>query len=176
MRTNHETSFSHPSSLWSILTHRPLIFMKCHYHRRPAIKRFTSTITGLWVAGCVFLANEIVQAQSISNVSPDGSHLFQPSTTLSFIAASPAGVANITVQLTGTSLPGVTTVTTLTSASGLNLTGTITSRNVSAPLTSNMVYTAVIQMTDANNNTSAPPYPSTPSRRVTRLKRKTGII
>ena len=93
----------------------------------------------------------------ISSIYPDGTVQFQPSAALTFTAASSAGIAPsaISVQLTGTSLPGQTFATTLTTANGLIVTGTPTSRNVSAPLASNQVYTAVIQVTDANENTTS---------------------
>ncbi|HEY4417819.1 MAG TPA: lamin tail domain-containing protein, partial [Verrucomicrobiae bacterium] len=129
--------------------------MKCNYRRRSHAKWFTSITRRFFAGASIFLIAKAVSAQSISTISPDGSHLFQPSATLSFVAAAPAGVASVTVQLTATTLPGVTTVATLTSASGLTLTGTATSRNVSAPLASNLVYTAVIQVTDANNLTAS---------------------
>ncbi len=75
---------------------------------------------------------------------------------LTFTATSSVGIASsaISVQLTGTTLPGAVYNATLTSASGLTITGTPISQTVSIPLASNMVYTAVIQVTDANENTT----------------------
>src|ERR1035438_9675677 len=96
------------------------------------------------------------QVPSISNVSPNGAVQFQPSAALTFNASSSAGIATsaISVQLTGTSLPGQTFLTTLAIANGLIVGGPSTSRNISAPLTNNAVYTAVIQVTDGNNHTT----------------------
>src|ERR1035438_1345566 len=89
------------------------------------------------------------QAQTppvISALSPDGTHQFQPSATLSFTASSPTGVAinpsGISVQLTGTALTGQVLVTNLTGTNGLTVTGTTSIRHVTGPLTSNLVYTA----------------------------------
>ena len=117
----------------------------------------TFIITVLAVIG-ILVCGQSARAQvpSISNVSPNGAVQFQPSAALTFNASSSAGIATsaISVQLTGTSLPGQTFVTTLTIANGLIVGGTSTSRNISAPLTNNTVYTAVIQVTDGNNHTT----------------------
>ncbi|HVU28690.1 MAG TPA: lamin tail domain-containing protein [Verrucomicrobiae bacterium] len=126
---------------------------------KSCIHKFYSIIFGLAMAGVLLTGAPSVRAQatpSISNISPDGSIQFQPSNTLTFTAASSAGIAasSITVQLNGTTLSGETFSTTLDSASGLSVGGTSTSRSVSAPLTSNIVYTAIIQATDANENTT----------------------
>src|SRR5262245_43407427 len=62
----------------------------------------------------------VAKAQpAISNVYPNGTNMFQPSTTLSFTASSPAGVTNATVALTVTSLyKGTSFVKNLTASSG----------------------------------------------------------
>ena len=97
------------------------------------------------------------QLPVISNVSPSGAVQFQPSVALTFTASSSAGIAPsaIFVQLTGTSLPGQTFVTTISTANGLIVGGTSNSRTVSAPLSSNLVYAAIIQVTDANERTAS---------------------
>jgi regulation of enolase protein 1 (concanavalin A-like superfamily) len=109
---------------------------------------------------CIMLCCQTVQAQTVpvvDNISPNGNYQFQPSNTLSFTVNSSVGIAPsaITVQLTGTTLSGQTLNVNLTTANGLIVAGTSTSRSVSAPLTSNMVYQAVIQATDANENTTS---------------------
>ena len=56
----------------------------------------TSIIRTLTLAGAL-TASLVVQAQpTITSVYPDGTRLFQYSTTLSFLASSPAGVTNVT--------------------------------------------------------------------------------
>src|SRR6267142_6098416 len=94
----------------------------------------------------------VVEAQPvISNVYPNGTNVFQPSSTLSFTASSAAGVTNVTVALTVTSLyKGSSFLRNLTASSGLTITGPSTSLNVSAALTSNKLYSATIQIRDAN--------------------------
>ena len=121
-----------------------------------AFKEIVALVLALF---SILYGGESARAQAlpvISNVYPNGALQFQSSATLNFTASSPVGIAPsaITVQLTGTTLPGATFTTTLTSANGLTVTGTSGSENVSAPLTSNMIYTAVIQATDANENTT----------------------
>src|SRR6266850_455791 len=94
----------------------------------------------------------IAEAQPvISNVYPNGTNMFQPSSTLSFTASSPAGITNVTVGLTVTSLyKGTSFLKNLTAASGLTIIGPTTSLSVSAALTSNTLYSAAIQIRDAN--------------------------
>ena len=90
----------------------------------------------------------------ISNINPNGP--FQPTNSFIFTASSPGGFtinpASISVRFTIKTLLGQTTVTNLTTANGLVVTGTSTSRNVSTPLTTNLVYTAVINVTDVNGS------------------------
>ncbi|HXC98006.1 MAG TPA: lamin tail domain-containing protein [Verrucomicrobiae bacterium] len=121
--------------------------------------KFKDIIALVLTVFSISYGGESARAQAlpvISNVYPNGALQFQSSATLNFTASSSLGIAPsaITVQLTGTTLPGTTYTTTLTSANGLTVTGTASSENVSTPLTSNMVYTAVIQVTDANENTT----------------------
>ncbi len=93
----------------------------------------------------------IAQAQpTITSVYPDGATQFQPTAKLSFVATAPAGVTNISVQLTGTKMSGATFLKVYTSANGLTVTPAGNAKNVSAPLTSNIVYSATIQVTDAD--------------------------
>ncbi len=98
----------------------------------------------------------LVQAQpAIQNVYPDGSRLFQVSPTLAFNATATAGVTNVTVQLTSTTLPGVSRLRTLTLANGLTATGPASNLSVSATLQSNRVYSAAIQVQDANGQSAS---------------------
>ncbi|HXB60623.1 MAG TPA: lamin tail domain-containing protein [Candidatus Acidoferrales bacterium] len=99
------------------------------------------------------------QAQAgptIFNVYPNGTHQFQSSSTLTFSIASSAGVApsSIVVQLASTTLPGQTSTVSLSTVNGLIVSGSVNNCTVTAPLTSNMVYAAVIQATDANESTT----------------------
>jgi hypothetical protein len=89
----------------------------------------------------------------ISGVYPNGS--FQPSATFSFTASSPVGVTinanSIKVTLSGLSVLGKSFTTNLTSANGLVVTGAATNRSVVyTGLQTNVNYTAVISVTDAN--------------------------
>jgi hypothetical protein len=105
------------------------------------------------VSAGIFLGNAAKAQPTIANVYPDGAYMFEPSSTLSFTAGSSAGInpANITVQLTITSLQtGNGFIKNLTSASGLTIGGTATNLTVSAVLTSNTLYSAVISITDSN--------------------------
>ncbi|MDB6016476.1 MAG: hypothetical protein JWR19_965 [Pedosphaera sp.] len=110
-----------------------------------------SIIAGV-AAACILLCGSVAQAQSsIANVYPNGTNMFQPSSTLSFTANSAAGITNVTVQLTVTSLySGQSFVKSLTAANGLTITGPSTAENVSTVLSSNTIYSAVIQIKDAN--------------------------
>jgi hypothetical protein len=104
----------------------------------------------------LMLAGRMAHAQTtITGISPDGTRQFQPSATLTFNAGSPAGVTNVTVQLTTTSLTGQSFLKNLTAGHGLTITGPATSRSVSASLSSNVLYSAVIQAVDANGNAAS---------------------
>ncbi|HEV2694147.1 MAG TPA: hypothetical protein VG347_14725 [Verrucomicrobiae bacterium] len=114
-------------------------------------------ISSLLLAGAVLLGGRSTQAQSsISGTYPDGARLFEASGTLSFTASSPAGVTNVTVQLTVTSLTtGQSFIKNLTQANGLTVSGPTTARSVSGVLTSNTLYTAVITVKDANGSVAS---------------------
>jgi hypothetical protein len=109
------------------------------------------------MAACLMLCGSPARGQStITGLYPNGTNLFQPSSTLSFTASSPAGVTNVTVQLTVTSLyTGQSFIKNLSGASGLTITGPSTGETVSATITSNTLYSAVIQVKDANGNTAS---------------------
>ena len=88
----------------------------------------------------------------IANVYPNGAYQFQTSSTLSFTASSPGGLSGsgISVLLTGTDLLGHTFTTNITTANGLNVSGTSISLNVSLNLRANTTYSAVITVTALN--------------------------
>ena len=98
--------------------------------------------------------NEAATTVTITNFYPDGAFQFQATNTFAFTASSSVGGINpgdVTVQLTGTNLlSGQGYVTNLTTANGLVITGDSTNISVTAPLTSNTVYRAFIQVNDAN--------------------------
>ena len=120
------------------------------------MKRLSTMMAGAVAAG-LMLCGSTVQAQSsIANVYPNGTNMFQPSSTLSFTASSPAGVTNVTVQLTVTSLySGQSFLRNLTAVNELTITGPSTAENVNAVLNGNTLYSAVIQVTDANGNVAS---------------------
>jgi hypothetical protein len=76
----------------------------------------------------------------VDSFSPDGTAMFQPSNTVSFIVHSQPGMptANIQLKLNGTTV------------SGLTFSGTANLRTVSYPIKANGFYTAVVTATDAN--------------------------
>jgi regulation of enolase protein 1 (concanavalin A-like superfamily) len=121
--------------------------------------QFKEFFIGVLSAGGILLSGQPAHAQVapvISNVNPSGAVQFQPSAALSFIASSSAGIdpGGISVQLTGTSLSGQTFATTFTTANGLMVTGTSTTRIVSAPLSSNTVYAASINVINVNSQSA----------------------
>lgn len=107
------------------------------------------------VAGAA-LCGQVRAQSSITGLYPNGTNMFQPSSKLSFTASSPAGVTNVTVHLTVTSLyTGQSFIRNLSSASGLTITGPNTAESVSANLNSNTLYSATIQVQDATGNTAS---------------------
>ena len=135
--------------LWDTLTP----YMKSTNHPHPLITlRFL--IAPLFAAVVLLLGNASEAQPVIANLYPDGAHMFEPSATLSFTVSSAAGIAttNISVQLTVTSLPtGQSFIKSLTAANGLTVGGASLNRSVSVVLSSNTLYSAVIQATDSNN-------------------------
>jgi hypothetical protein len=102
------------------------------------------------ITAATLLVGAAVQAQpTLNSIYPDGTVQFQATNVLEFNISSTVGITNLTVQLSATNLEGVGTSQLLTNGSGLTVTGPSTSEVVTAPLTSNMVYTAVIQASDS---------------------------
>src|SRR5579862_1809049 len=129
-------------------------------HKKPKnyTKKVKSTVS--IIAACTavgFFCSHVAPAQpAIGSVYPDGSYLLQPAATLSFTASAPAGVTNVSVQLTLTNMSTLQSyVRTLSSANGLTISGPSTSQSVSAPLITNGLYRALIQVTDATNGTAS---------------------
>ena len=118
--------------------------------------RLTAGLTGGGNINFIMLVPANTNLPVITGIYPNGTNMFQPASALTFTASSPAGVtinpAGISVKLTVTTLLGNVTVTNLTTANGLVVGGTATSRNVSAPLATNLMYTAVISVTDVNGS------------------------
>ncbi len=88
---------------------------------------------------------------------PDGAYQFQPTNTFAMDITSSVDIyaGDIIMVVNATNLNGQGTSKTLTSANGLTVGGTPTSRVVTMPLTSNTVYTVTIQVFDADNNTAS---------------------
>jgi hypothetical protein len=74
---------------------------------------------------------------------------------LSFQVSSGTGVTALTVKLTATTLPGVSSSTLLTPTFGLTVTGPSTSESATAPLAGDTLYTAVITATDSGGTASS---------------------
>jgi hypothetical protein len=81
----------------------------------------------------------------VDNFQPDGSAIFQPSNTVSFIVHSQPGTVtgNINLNLNGANV------------TGLSFSGTANIRNVSYPIQLNGFYTAIVTVTDANGTVRA---------------------
>ena len=91
------------------------------------------------------LVPAVLDLPVISNVSPDGTFLFQPGNTFTFTASSPS--ATIPTNGVTLSINGVDVT------SQLVITGTSLSKSVSyVGLVTNQTYTAVISVTDANGD------------------------
>ncbi len=118
--------------------------------------RLTAGVGGGGNVNFIMLTPANTNLPVITGIYPNGTNMFQPAGALTFTASSPAGVtinpAAISVKFTITTLTGQTTITNITTANGLVVTGTSSSRNVSAPLTTNQMYTAAISVTDVNGS------------------------
>lgn len=124
-------------------------------NRRIPTRASLACSTGVLAAASILLCGVRAQAQPvITGTYPDGKHLFEPSSTLSFTATSSTGVTSVQVTLAGASLPGQASLNVYTSSSGLTIGGTPNSETVSAPLAVDTVYAATIQATDAGGTTT----------------------
>ena len=131
-------------------------------------------LAGLAAAGILLSGGAAFAQSTISNVSPNGANQFQYSAVLSFTAASSAGIAagNITVVLTETTLTGQTTLKILSGVSGLGLTGSSTSWNVTAPSTATCFARPPSKWLTPTPTPPAPRYHLTPSTPPTRSRRR----
>ncbi|HTJ00570.1 MAG TPA: hypothetical protein VL527_16940 [Dongiaceae bacterium] len=113
-------------------------------------------LAGLAAAGFLFSGGVALAQPALSALYPDGIYQFQNANALSFTVTSAAGVdpAGISVQLTSTTLTGQVLIKTWTSSNGLVVGGDANTRTVSVPLTSNLLYSAAIALTDVNNATT----------------------
>jgi hypothetical protein len=84
----------------------------------------------------------------INNLFPDGAYQLQATNSLSFNATSPQGISqtSIQVQLVATNLLGQGFSSILTAANGLTISGVATNLLVTAPLNTNFIYKAFIQV------------------------------
>ena len=99
----------------------------------------------LTAAGALFAGGLALAQPTISSIYPDGSVQFQWTNKLTFVTGGAAAVTNISVTLNGKPMNGTPVLRIYTSSAGLTINGT----SVSAPLQSNVVYTATIVATDA---------------------------
>jgi Carbohydrate binding module (family 6) len=94
-------------------------------------------------SGTVWFDNAVLTAPvatpDIAGLYPDGSVLLQPTNLLAFTATSGAAITNIQVILNGSDI-----------SSSLTISGSATSKNVSAGLKTNEAYSATITLQDAN--------------------------
>ncbi|HXB60272.1 MAG TPA: hypothetical protein VNU95_11930 [Candidatus Acidoferrales bacterium] len=124
--------------------------------RNPSILQMKPLALAASLGAALFLSSHSAMAQPvIANVFPNGSYQFQSTNELTFLATSSAGIANVAVTLTPTTLLGVQGFAqTLTSGSGLTVSGTANSQTVTAPLTTNVLYTVKIVVTDINSTST----------------------
>ncbi|HEY4417662.1 MAG TPA: hypothetical protein VGO57_18365 [Verrucomicrobiae bacterium] len=114
--------------------------------------KLTKTLSACLAAASLLLAGTVVQAApTISNVNPSGAFQFQSSGTFSFTLASTPGVTDVSLQLTATPLTGggAAVFRYLTAGNGLVVSGTPTSETLTANISSNAFYTAIITAQDA---------------------------
>jgi hypothetical protein len=98
-----------------------------------------------------------VSVDSITNVYPDGSELYQPTNTFAFTVTTTATAVDptsVSVLLTGTNVWGQGAVTLLQTGSGLTASGSGTSVSFTAALAANTIYKALVTATDANGNSA----------------------
>jgi hypothetical protein len=107
-------------------------------------------ITGIQLPGAPNNANGYgVGAVQFQGVVPPSAN------QLAFQVTSATGVTALTVQLSATTLPGATSSSLLTPTFGLSVTGDNTAESVTAPLSGDTLYTAVITATDSSGTGSS---------------------
>ncbi len=122
----------------------------------PPIKLSASIATAL-TAACVLLSGNVTRTQAspvIANTYPNGAYQFQATNSLAFNVNSSVTVTNIKVLLNVTPLGGSSFIKTITTANGLIISGPPASLIVTAPLSTNTVFTATITAIDANGDST----------------------
>lgn len=99
---------------------------------------------------CLLATGVVVQAQPTITIGyPNGTNLFQPANAMTFTAKSVAAITNVSVQLTATSLSGYTLLSIYSIGSGVSLSGPANNPTASVALSTNLMYSAYIQVVDA---------------------------
>jgi hypothetical protein len=129
--------------------------MNTTHHRLPSRASIPCSIAAFTVAGLLLCGAKAQAQPTISGLYPDGLHQFEASPTISFTAKSTTGVTNVTVTVSASTLLGGSYLPiTYTPSSGLTVGGPSTDETVSAPLSSNTLYSATIVVSDAKGSTS----------------------
>jgi hypothetical protein len=128
--------------------------MKSKIHPNPLFNVRFLIITLLAAAGILF-SNAALAQPTIANVYPNGIYQLQATNALSFTASSAAGITSVAVQLSGTTLTGGAILKNYSLGNGLTTSGSVTSYTVNAPLTTNVIYSATIQVTDGNSQSAS---------------------
>ncbi|MGH7954010.1 MAG: hypothetical protein ACREFE_19115, partial [Limisphaerales bacterium] len=88
----------------------------------------------------------------VTNIFPNGAYQFQQTNAFSFTVLSTNGINDIEAEVAYTNLAGQGFTEDLTSGNGLTVAGNSTSNSVSFLLTTDAVYSVLIEVTDGNNN------------------------
>src|SRR5579862_3622960 len=96
----------------------------------------------------------VVGVGSISNAYPDGTYQFQQTNTFNCSVVSTNGINDVVAEVSGTYLSGGSFSQTLTSSSGLTITGNSTNKNLSFLLVTDTLYSVTFLITDGANNGS----------------------
>lgn len=95
-------------------------------------------------------------AAYVTNAFPNGAYQFQQTNTFNCLIDSTNGLTTIVAEVTGTPLSGNPFTETLTPSSGLTVTGSSTSENVSFALSTDTVYSVTFLMTDGAGTLKLP--------------------
>src|SRR5271170_1497243 len=118
--------------------------MKMNNLRVPRTTLTSSLAAGMAALG-ILLGGATAQAQPvISGIYPDGLHQFEYSNSISFTATSASGITAIQVTESGNTLLGAGSLSIYSLGNGLTNVGTANSETVSAPLTSNVLYSITV--------------------------------
>lgn len=86
---------------------------------------------------------------------PNGAYQFQSASAMTFMVSSAESVSNISVQLMGTTLSGSPSLKVYTIGNGITVSGPANSPTASVALSSNLLYSAIIQAVDAKGFSSS---------------------